>query len=277
MTVSPIRPRTERQTAAQRMLAVLDAFDPDHLLLSLTDIARRSGLSLSTAHRLVGELRSWGALDRARDGRYSVGLRILELGALAPQGLHLRDVALPYLGDLQHATHANVHLAVRDGHDMVYVESLHARGGVRVLSRLGGRWPLYATGTGQVLLAFAPGEFREEVLASDLRRYTPHTLCNAADLRRALAQVRKTGVAVADEQLTPGALALAVPLRSQRDRVVAALGVTVRTGSVPPHSLLPALHATARAISRALGAPSAMRPPGDTLTPPRARRSGSPR
>jgi len=261
MTVSTIRPRTERQTAAQRMLSVLDAFGPDHILLSLSDISRRSGLSLSTAHRLVGELRDWGALDRARDGRYSIGLRILELGGLAPQGLHLRDVALPYLGDLQHVIHANVHLAVRDGHDVVYVESLNARDGVRVLSRLGGRWPMHATGTGQVLLAFSSQEFREEVLASKLRRFTPQTLSDPEDLRRALAQVRQTGVAIAEDQLTPDALALAVPLRGQRDRVVAALGVTVKTGSVAPHTILPALHATARAISRALGAPSAMHPP----------------
>ncbi|MEP9382032.1 IclR family transcriptional regulator [Nocardioides sp. KR10-350] len=273
MTVSPIRPpRSERQTAAQRMLSVLEAFDPDHILLTLSEISRRSGLSLSTTHRLVGELREWGALDRARDGRYSIGLRILELGGLAPQGLHLRDVALPYLGDLQHATHANVHLAVRDGHDVVYVESLHARDGVRVLSRLGGRWPMHATGTGQVLLAFASAEFRDEVLATKLRRFTPNTLSDPEDLRRALAQVRRTGVAIAEEQLTMDALALAVPLRGQRDRVVAALGVTIQKGSCSPHAILPALSATARAISRALGAPSAMVPPGAA---PRQRAVGS--
>lgn len=270
MTVSPLHDsRAERPTAAQRMLSVLDAFDPDHILLTLSEISRRSGLSLSTTHRLVGELRDWGALDRARDGRYSIGLRILELGGLAPQGLHLRDVALPYLGDLQHATHANVHLAVRDGHDVVYVESLHARDSVRVLSRLGGRWPMHATGTGQVLLAFAPPEFRDEVLATKLRRFTPHTLSDPEDLRRALAQVRRTGVAIAEDQLTADALALAVPLRGQRDRVVAALGVTVKTGSVSPHAVLPALSATARAISRALGAPSAMTPPAGSAPRPR--------
>ncbi|MFW6205464.1 MAG: IclR family transcriptional regulator, partial [Actinomycetota bacterium] len=147
-------------TAGQRMLAVLEVFGPDDLSLTLSEISRRSGLTLSTTHRLVGELRDWGALDRGLDGRYSIGLRILELGSLTPRGLRLREVALPYLGDLQHATNANVHLAVRDGHDVIYVESLHARDCVRVLSRLGGRWPLHATGTGQVLLAFASPEFR---------------------------------------------------------------------------------------------------------------------
>jgi DNA-binding IclR family transcriptional regulator len=263
MTVTPIRSANkERMTAGQRMLAVLEVFGPDDLSLTLSEISRRSGLTLSTTHRLVGELRDWGALDRAPDGRYSVGLRILELGSLTPRGLRLREVALPYLGDLQHATNANVHLAVRDGHDVIYVESLHARDCVRVLSRLGGRWPLHATGTGQVLLAFATPEFREEVLASNLRKFTARTITDPDTLRRTLAEVRQTGVAIAEGQLLPeDAMALAVPLRGPKDHVVAAMGVTVKAGSVSPRALVPALAATARAISRALGAPSATSAP----------------
>lgn len=259
MTVTAIHSATkERMTAGQRMLAVLEVFGPDDLSLTLSEISRRSGLTLSTTHRLVGELRDWGALDRALDGRYSIGLRILELGSLTPRGLRLREVALPYLGDLQHATNANVHLAVRDGHDVIYVESLHARDCVRVLSRLGGRWPLHATGTGQVLLAFASPEFREEVIATKLRRFTPRTVTDPDALRRTLAEVRQTGVAVAEGQLWPDdALAVAVPLRGPKDHVVAAMGVTVKAGTVSPRALVPALAATSRAISRALGAPSA--------------------
>jgi DNA-binding IclR family transcriptional regulator len=281
MTVTPIRSvKKERMTAGQRMLAVLEVFGPDDLSLTLSEISRRSGLTLSTTHRLVGELRDWGALDRGPDGRYSVGLRILELGSLTPRGLRLREVALPYLGDLQHATNANIHLAVRDGHDVIYVESLHARDCVRVLSRLGGRWPLHATGTGQVLLAFASPEFREEVLTTKLRKFTSRTITEPDALRRTLAEVRQTGVAIAEGQLIPeDAMALAVPLRGPKDHVVAAMGVTVKAGSVSPRALVPALAATARAISRALGAPSANSAPTQTYGaeayPPRHQASGA--
>src|SRR5690606_32097138 len=224
MTVTPIRSvKKERMTAAQRMLAVLEVFGPDDLSLTLSEISRQSGLSLSTTHRLVRELQDWGALDRGPDGRYSVGLRILELSSLTPRGLRLREVALPYLGDLQHATNANVHLGVRDGHDVIYVESLLARDCVRVLSRLGGRWPLHATGTGQVLLAFATPELRAEVLATKLRKFTPRTITDPDQLRRTLAEVHQTGVAIAEGQLHPeDAMALAVPLRGPKDHVVAA-------------------------------------------------------
>lgn len=244
-------------TAAGRVLAVLAAFGPAHPSLTLSEISRRSGLSLTTTHRLVGELRRWGGLERDAEGRYAIGLRLLELGALAPHGLQMRELAMPYLDDLHHATRANIHLAVRDGRDIVYVESLRARGAVPVLSRLGGRWPVHATGTGQVLLAFADPEQQAELLSRPLTRFTPDTVTDVGQLRRILAEVRRTGVAVADNQLTPGALAVAVPVRGPRDEVIASLGVTVERDGTPSHALVPALVRTARSISRVLGAPSA--------------------
>jgi DNA-binding IclR family transcriptional regulator len=249
-------------TAAGRVLAVLAAFGPAHSTLTLSEISRRSGLSLTTTHRLVGELRAWGALERGEDGRYGIGLRLLELGALAPHGLQLRELAVPYVDDLHQATRANVVLGVRDGADVVYVEALRARGAVRLMSRIGGRWPLHATGTGQVLLAFAGPEVQEEVLGGPLKRYTPDTITDPAVLRRTLAEVRRTGYAAAENQLTADApaLAVAVPVRGHGDEVVASLGVTVAAGTTQAAALVPVLNATARGISRALGAPSAQPP-----------------
>lgn len=120
----PAAPPGTARSAPDRLLAVLAAFDHDHPALSLTDISRRAGLTLTTAHRLVGALTEWGALERDTDGIYHVGLRLWELAALAPRGLALRQIALPYLEDLYEATHENVQLAVRDGDEVVYIEWL---------------------------------------------------------------------------------------------------------------------------------------------------------
>ncbi|MFC6087050.1 IclR family transcriptional regulator [Sphaerisporangium aureirubrum] len=256
-----------RVTSAQRLLSILGVFDVENVALSLSEISRRTGLTLSTTHRLVNELRSWGALSRDEDGRYSIGLRVLELGTLAPQELELREVALPFLGDLQHATRANIHLAVADGHDVIYVESLRAREAVPVPSRIGGRWPMHATSTGLVLLAFSPWDFQEEVLSSELRRFTDHTLTDPGVLRHKLAEVRTSGVAIMQNHLTDNAMAIAVPIRGARDCVVAAVGITVETGSASPHSLVPALRTAARGVSRVLAAP-----PADVVAPRRGRR-----
>lgn len=257
-----VGPFAERRTAAGRVLSILDAFDADHLELTLSEIGRRSGLTLSTTHRLVGELHAWGALERLPDGQYTVGLRVLELGTLEPQMLQLRDLAPAYLADLQSVVDANVHLSVRAGHDVVYLESLQRATGAPVLSRLGGRWPLHATATGLVLLASAPPEVVDEVLASPLQRFTERTITDPDVLRRLLAEVRRTGRSELHESITLGAFAVGVPVRGPLDRTIAALSLTLKQdGPVTAHHVLPALHATARALSRAVGSPSAAVPP----------------
>ncbi|MFV0457247.1 MAG: IclR family transcriptional regulator [Actinomycetales bacterium] len=247
------------RTAAGRLLALLETFDERHPRLSLTDISRRSGLSLTTTHRLVGELVAWGGLARHEGGSYTLGLRIFELGSLVPQGLHLREIATPFLGDLRIATRANVHLGVRDGHDVLYLESLRASDGAPVLSRVGGRWPLQSTGTGLILLANADSDLQEEVLAGPLRRIGTGGVRDPDTLRRMLGEIRVTGQAVIDSAINDGVVAVAVPIRGEKDAVVASVAVTVPSGT-PVHTLVPALLTTARAISRALGAPSARAP-----------------
>lgn len=242
-----------RVTAAGRMLAVLDAFGPRHRSLTLSDIARRGGLSLSTAHRLAHELMAWGALERDAEGRYSVGLRLLELSALAPRGLGLREAAYPHLEDLHRATRGNVHLGVRDGTGVVYVEAIRARVRNPVSSRVGDRWPMHATGTGLVLLAHADPEFQEQVLSSPLERFSPMTVVDPDELRRTLATIRQTGVAVARGQITVPDLVVAVPVLDTGGRVAAAVSVVVEATDARTRELAGVLTQASRAISRTLG------------------------
>jgi DNA-binding IclR family transcriptional regulator len=240
-----------RRTAAGRVLAVLDAFGPRHRVLSLSEIARRVGLTLTTTHRLVRELVGWGALERGADGRYSVGLRLLELSALAPRGLELREIAFPYLDDLHQITEGNVHLGVRDGLEVVYVEAMRAKVH-QTNSRVGDRWPMHVTGTGLVLLANAKREVQEEVLQSRLERFTPLTVVDPTQLRRNLAQVRQTGVAVARGQITLPHLVVAVPVSGPGGDVTAAISVVMETRTARPRQLAALLTQTSRSISRAL-------------------------
>ncbi|OLT11137.1 IclR family transcriptional regulator [Pseudonocardia sp. CNS-139] len=223
--------------------------------LALTELSRRAGLPLTTTHRIVGELAGWGALERADDGRYRVGLRLWEVGALAPRGLGLRESAMPFLEDLYAVTKQNVQLAVLDGTEVVYLERLSGRGAVNVITRVGGRLPLHATGVGLVLLAHAGPDLQERVLAGPLRRYTPKTLCAPDELRRTLAEVRRTGVAVSDGQIELIALSVAAPVRGARGEVVAALSVVVPAETSDARAYVPVVRAAARGISRVLGAP----------------------
>lgn len=252
---SPIRPPSAggaRLTAAGRVLAVLDAFGPRHRTLTLSEISRRAGLTLPTTHRLVGELLGWGALERDDAGRYSVGLRLLELSALAPRGLGLRDAAFPHLDDLHQRTRGNVHLGVRDGLEVVYIEAIRARVRNPVDSHVGDRWPMHATGTGLVLLAHAAPDLQERVLRAPLARFSPMTVVDPDELRRCLARVRQTGVAVARGQITLPDLVVAVPVLGPRGEVAAAISVVVEADDARPRELAVALTEASRSISAAL-------------------------
>ncbi|MCW8102113.1 IclR family transcriptional regulator [Streptomyces tauricus] len=240
-------------SAPDRLLAVLAAFDHDHPALTLTDISRRAGLSLTTAHRLVGALTDWGALERDADGIYHVGLRLWELAALSPRGLALRQIALPYLEDLYEATHENVQLAVRDGSEVVYIEWISGRSAVGVRIQVGARWPLHATGVGLALLAHCEPAFQETYCGGPLAAFTPHTITDPAALRRVLAEVRRSGVAVSVRQITEDALSVAAPVRGPGGPVTAAVSVVVPERGAQTPALIPAVRLAARGISRALG------------------------
>ncbi|NUP50882.1 MAG: IclR family transcriptional regulator [Catenulispora sp.] len=241
------------RSATDRLLAVLDAFDHGHPALTLTEISRRAGLTLTTAHRLVSDLTAWGALERDETGTYRIGLRLWEVAALAPRGLVLRDVALPFLEDLYEATHENVHLAVRDGLEAVYIERISGRSAVGVLSHVGAHWPLHATGVGLVLLAHSSAELQDAVCAGELAAFTPYTMTDAKRLRRVLAEVRREGCAISDRQITDDAVSVAAGVRGPRGDVVAAVSVVVPAETPQVRALIPVVRLAAFGISRALG------------------------
>src|SRR5690242_10047416 len=145
----PFRGRTIMSASVtSRALDLLGAFGPEHRSLTLSALARRAAMPLATAHRLVGELHRWGALERRADGEYVIGRRLWDLGLLAPVQSGLRQAASPFLHDLYGATLATVHLAVRDGCEALYVDRLAGHVSVPVVSKIGSRLPLHATGVG---------------------------------------------------------------------------------------------------------------------------------
>jgi DNA-binding IclR family transcriptional regulator len=250
-----------RTNAAGRLLAVLDAFGPRNRALSLSDISRRSGLSLSTAHRLV----------RDASGCYSIGVRLLELAALAPRGLDLREAAFPVLDELHHRTRGNVHLGVLDGMHVVYVEAIRACATHPTNGRIGDRWPIHATGTGLILLAYADRDFQEQVLQRPLERLTPLTVTDPAELRRKLAQVRHAGYAVAVGQITLPDVVVAVPVRDPFGNLAAAISVVVEAARAKPQVLASMLVDASADITRRMAAQSGHKVTAQRLAGQRAR------
>jgi DNA-binding IclR family transcriptional regulator len=219
------RPTT---TAAGKALAVLATFDRERQSQTLSQIARRTGLPLSTAHRVVAELAEWGALERSGDGAWHVGLRLWEVASVCPRGQILRDVALPFMQDLYEVTHENIQLAVREGTELVFVERIAGHRSVELKTMVGARFPLAATGMGRVLLAHAPPEIQDAVLEHPLKAWTRYTITDPEVLRSQLNGIRREQVVVSDRQFSESTLAVACPVRiGPTGPVHAALGLVV--------------------------------------------------
>lgn len=238
-------------SVTSRALALLACFDDDHRALSLTQLAERADLAVPTAHRLLAELAAWGAVSRRPSGEYVVGRRLWRLGMLAPVQTGLREAAAPFLSDLHAATLATVHLGVRDGTEVLYLDRISGNTSVPVVSTVGSRLPLHSTGVGKVLLAHAPETVRGEVF-SRLTRITPYTITQPGRLLNQLERVRREGVAQTHEEMTLGACSVAVPVFGPHQRVVAALGVVVPTLKRVQPRLRSALAVAARGIARTL-------------------------
>lgn len=216
---------TPGASLVDRTVDVLWAFDDDHRRLRLVDLAERTGLPPPTALRIVRRLVARGALA-LEDGTYVVGRRVWDAGLLAPVQTGVREVAAPYLQDLQAATGATVHLAQRDGDRVLYLDRLSGVASVPVVSRVGSRLPMHTTGVGKVLLAHAPDDVQRRVL-THLTRVTAYSVTSPGLLREQLERVRGEGVATTREEMSLGACSVAVPVRGADDAVVAALGIVV--------------------------------------------------
>jgi DNA-binding IclR family transcriptional regulator len=158
------------------------------------------------------------------------------------------------LADLHEASGETVHLAVADGLEVLYVQKLENRRAPTLGSRVGGRMPAYCTAVGKALLAYAPDELVQEILATPLRRRTPRTIIVPGWLERELQRVRDTGVAEEHEESTVGIACVASPVLDGGGRAVAAVSITGRATRIDPSRLAPAVRTAALGISRTLRA-----------------------
>jgi DNA-binding IclR family transcriptional regulator len=241
------------RSVSSRLLDVLFAFRPGQPRLTLAELTRTTGIPHPTVRRMVLELVAVGALERHEDGRFTVGVRLWQLGTLAPLTESLRTLAQPFMEDLYAALRQHVQLAVLDGHHAVVIERLSAPHALGLVSQVGGHLPLHCSGVGKVLLSHGGTELIEEVLSAPLRRYTPQTIVNAEVMRKEIAACRRSGTATVRGELTDQADSVATRIVDGQGRVVAALSVVVRAGSVKHRAALPSVVATGLGISRRLG------------------------
>jgi len=239
----------------ERGLAVIRAFGADDPELTLSDVARRTGLTRAAARRFLLTLADLGYVRS--DGRlFALTPRVLDLGYAYLSSLSLPEVAEPHLERLAAEVHESSSVSVLDGDEIVYVGRVPTSRIMRVAINVGTRFPAYATSMGRVLLAALEPEELEAYLArADITPITARAIAGPDALRDELARVRAQGWALVDQELEEGLRSIAVPIRSG-GRVVAAVNVSAHASRASKDTvrkvLLPPLLRTAANIEEDL-------------------------
>ncbi|QCQ93110.1 IclR family transcriptional regulator [Rhodococcus sp. SGAir0479] len=202
----------------------------------LSELSKRLDVPKSTVQRCLKTLAEAGWLRPAVNdsGKWVITGRAFSLGSMLAAGDDLRDVALPVLSTLQAETGETVHLTVPDGDELVLIERLDSAHQLRAFLPLGTRLPLHAASNGKAYLASLPDAEVERVLAADLVPATGRTVTDPHALREEIAEIRRRGYAVTDQELHDGIAAVAVALRGRNGLVRGCFSVSGPASRLTP-------------------------------------------
>lgn len=245
------RQAARRVAAVSRALAVLDALALGGEL-GTNELARRTGVNASTVSRLLATLAAGGYVDQAANGRYRLGVRLVQLGNRVLDRLDLRELAQPALRALVEATGETATLSVPGEHEAVTVDFVRSPASVQGVAQVGRPSVAHATAAGKVMLAFGDATLPP----GPLRRYTARTIADPRTLAREIELVRRQGWATAVGEREDDLAAVAAPARGSRGELAAILGVqgpTIRFDDPARDAVLAPLLAEASALSERLG------------------------
>lgn len=241
--------------AVERALTILDLFSAAAPELGITEIAGGTGLHKSTAAGLVHTLAAKGYLvQNPTNRKYRPGLKLVERAAIVLDGLDLRQAARPVMRELRDAFDETVNLAVLDDGQIIYVECFLGTKGLGMQSKVGQRGLLHSTALGKAIFAHCPAAEVETYIARcGLRRMTDRTVTEPAAFFRQLAEVRRLGYALDDEENEEGGRCVAAPIFDHTGRPAAAISVSMPALRLP-YDRVPQVGARVRAAAQTISA-----------------------
>lgn len=221
--------------SVQKAIDILDLFDRRNYELGTTEIAKALEIPKSTAAGIIHTLDLNGYLDQNQKNRkYRLGIKLVERGSVLLSQLDLRQIALPHLEKLRDWCNEGVNLAIRDGHEVVYIERLFGTSLLGMRSEIGKREPVHSTALGKALLACLPEEEIEKFLTTyKFTSITPRTIANTEQFLIDLRQARKRGFAIDNEENESGGRCIAAPVFDFSGRPIAAVSVSVPVQRLP--------------------------------------------
>lgn len=214
-----------------RGLNVIKSFDTNSPNMTLTELAKKNGLSRASARRFLLTLQKLGYVT-SEDKQFRLTAKILDLGYSYLSSLNLTEVVTPFIERVAHELSESCSATVLDGAEVVYIARIPRRGLIPISLQIGARLPAYATSPGRVLLAALPEEQLQEFLSQlDFKKLTSRTI-TPDKLPAELERVRKQGYAIVDQELELGMRAVAVPVYDRRQQLAFAINVSSHISNV---------------------------------------------
>lgn len=248
--------------AVARGLEILSLFTTERPSMNLTEIAKATHLTKSTAFRMVSTLELLGYLERDPETHhYYPGLKVLQLGFTALNSLEVAQIGQTYLKSLSDECGETTNMAIRDGAEIVYVARNVTRQIIGVNVQRGSRAPVHCTSMGKAqLIDLSQKELFDLLGEGPYPKMTPHTIITLKDMVLDLAKTKQKGYALNDEELAMGLRSVAAPIRDAKGKIVAAINISVFGSPISRKEfearLAPKVVSTARLISSTLGAPA---------------------
>ncbi len=247
--------------SVERALKILEVLSKSQEGLSLTDISRKIDLHKSTVYRLLNTLIQEGYVEQNKTTHhYDTTLKLFEMGYGKIQKVDVLSVAKPYLKELMELSNEAIHLVLREGTEVIYIEKVESKNTIRMYSSIGKRSPVYCTSVGKSMMAHMEDEELKNLWeASDVKPLTEYTITDYDVLKEELKDVKVKGYAVDEQENELGIRCVGAPIFNHEGDVVAAVsisGPTLRVTKKRIKDLGEAVKQYAMRISRELGYPN---------------------
>ncbi len=221
-----------RVQSIDRAVAILECFSENKRELKLSEIANMLDLNKSTVHGLLNTLKYHGFIDQDEaTQKYRLGIRFMVYGDLVINSIDITSIAYPVIEKVCEKIEETVHIAMLDGHDVVYIEKKECNKSIKTSTKIGVRIPAYFTADGKVILSYLEREKIKGLLPRSIKQLTPNTITDKHKLLDMLSEIRYKGYAVDLEETVQGLVCVAAPIFSHTGTVkysLSATGPTVR-------------------------------------------------
>jgi len=211
-----------------RSIAVLQTVADSNQALSRAELVKQSGLTRPTLYRIIASLEAEGLIEATCENRYRIGGRVVNLARKALAQNDVRKIAEPYLTRLRDATGETVHLAIRSGDELVYIDKIESQEVVRMTSAIGTRVAFHSTAVGKAFLSAMSGQMADELISKiDLPAHTENATTDRTALRAIVQRGRQNGYVCDGQENEPNIVCFGAAICDAVDRPVASISVSI--------------------------------------------------